>query len=218
MPWANDRRADLVAIQTYSTVPQQAPKTSTSVRCARNKWKFCEFETEAMTPSRHRPKKPELSQPTAGQRNRECQRMPMRQRRAKAVASKDAPANEAVRPRSTEDWAGLKLAAAGAREAMIAAARAARAASVQQEAALDMSREKLDRAEELLKARNTEISNLEATIRRLEEQSPPRMSRSLHRRVLGLLHPDRAHDDEELRRKLEKCFQDFSAIKFTFPE
>ena len=172
------------------------------------------------------PEKARAVHSIAGHRNRERQRMSKRQRRAKAVASKDASAHEAARPRTTEDWAGLKLAAAGAREAMIAAVRAARAASVQQEAALDTLRKKLDRAEGLLEVRNTEIANLEATVRHLEatalrhlaEQSPPKMSRSLHRRVLGLLHPDRAPDDEELRRKLEECFQDFSAIKFTFPE
>jgi hypothetical protein len=34
--------------------------------------------------------------------------------------------------------------------------------------------------------------------------------------VVGLLHPDRAHSDEPMRKKLEKCFQEFSVIKFKF--
>jgi hypothetical protein len=40
----------------------------------------------------------------------------------------------------------------------------------------------------------------------------------LHRQVLGFLHPDRAHGDEALRKKLEKCFQEFSKVKFTFAD
>jgi hypothetical protein len=154
----------------------------------------------------------------SGHRNRKYQEG-IRRRRAKAAASKDAPAREADRPRTAEDWAAIKLAATEARKAMLATARAARAASTQQEETLEALCEKLHRAEELLEARDTEIATLKAKVRHLDERSPPpKMSRSLHRQVLSLLHPDRVHDDEELRRKLEKCFQAFSAIKFTFPE
>jgi len=140
----------------------------------------------------------------------------MRRRRAKAAAgSKDAPTGY---DRDTKDWAALNLTASEARKAMLAAAQAARAAFTQQEETLERLREKLHRAEELLQARNTEIANLKAKVRYLEEQPPPpMMTRSLHRQVLSLLHPDRAHRDEALRKKLEKCFQEFSAVTFTFP-
>jgi hypothetical protein len=142
-----------------------------------------------------------------------------RRKRAKAEAgSKDAPIDQAQGPRTDKDWSGIKLAAREARHAMLAAARAARAATMRQEEALEALRERLHRAEELLQARNTEIANLKAKVRYFEQQSPrPRMTRSLHRQVLSLLHPDRAHQDEALRKKLEKCFQEFSAVTFTFP-
>jgi hypothetical protein len=77
--------------------------------------------------------------------------------------------------------------------------------------------EKLKRAEHLLAARNILIKNLQMKVRCFENSSPPRMSKRLHRQVLGWLHPDRAHGDDGQRKILERCFQDFSSIKFTFP-
>ena len=66
----------------------------------------------------------------------------------------------------------------------------------------------------------TRIKNLTLTVHLLVQErnaKPPKLSKRLHRQVLGLLHPDRAPDDEALRKKLERCFQEFSVIKFTFP-
>jgi hypothetical protein len=153
----------------------------------------------------------------SGNRNRAFQPGYTRRKRAKAEpGSKDAPLNQAREgPRTDKDWSGIKLAAMEVRQAIIAAARAARAATTRQEEALEALRDQLHRAEELLQDRNTEIANLKAKVRYFEQQSP-RMTRSLHRQVLGLLHPDRAHRDEALRKKLEKCFQEFSAVTFTF--
>jgi hypothetical protein len=42
------------------------------------------------------------------------------------------------------------------------------------------------------------------------------MSKALRWQVLSLLHPDRAHGDESMHKRLESCFQQFSAIKFAF--
>jgi hypothetical protein len=77
--------------------------------------------------------------------------------------------------------------------------------------------EKLAQAEKLLQARNTQIGNLKRRLSYYTDTKPPRMSKRLHRQVLGWLHPDRAHNDEAMRRKLEKCFQQFSTIEFKFP-
>jgi hypothetical protein len=44
------------------------------------------------------------------------------------------------------------------------------------------------------------------------------MTRKLHREIRGFLHPDRAPDDAALRKRLERCFQSFGAVKFTFGE
>jgi hypothetical protein len=82
--------------------------------------------------------------------------------------------------------------------------------------------EKLVQADKQLAASKSRIKNLDAEIvwfrrERQKIMTPSRMSRQLHRQVLGWLHPDRAHNDEEQRRKLNKVFQEFSAIEFTFP-
>jgi predicted nuclease with TOPRIM domain len=68
------------------------------------------------------------------------------------------------------------------------------------------------RVEKLLKARNAEIRNLKERLSSLENKEPL-MSKALHRQVLSLLHPDRAHGDEAMRKRLEKAFQEFSAVK-----
>jgi hypothetical protein len=72
-------------------------------------------------------------------------------------------------------------------------------------------------AVKLLQARNAEIRNLKGRLSWLANKEPLKMSKALHRQVLSLLHPDRAHGDEAMRRRLESCFQQFSAIKFAFP-
>jgi hypothetical protein len=77
--------------------------------------------------------------------------------------------------------------------------------------------EKIVQADKQLATGKTRIKNLELKVSWLQERFPPRMSRQLYRQVLGFLHPDRAHNDEEQRLKLEKVFQEFSVIKFTFP-
>lgn len=77
--------------------------------------------------------------------------------------------------------------------------------------------ERLLKAEKQLAANRTRIKNLEEKVYWLRDHSPPRMSKQLYRQVLGLLHPDRAHGDEAMRQKLERCFKEFGAIKFTFP-
>jgi hypothetical protein len=116
-----------------------------------------------------------------GDWNREYPPGYMRRRRAKAAAgSNDAPT---VEDRDAKDWAALNLTASEARKAMLAAAQAARAAFTQQEETLERLREKLHRAEELLQARNTEIANLNAKVRYLEEQ-PPQLNGS----VLSSIH------------------------------
>jgi len=76
--------------------------------------------------------------------------------------------------------------------------------------------EKLVHADKQLAASKVRIKNLEAKVRYFTDRSPPRMSKRLHRQILGWLHPDRAHGDDAQRERLEKCFQEFSAIKFTF--
>jgi hypothetical protein len=86
------------------------------------------------------------------------------------------------------------------------------------EETLETLREKLQQAEKLLKARNTQIKNLSQRLNSLANNRSPKMSKQLHRQVLSLLHPDRAHGDEAMRERLEKCFQEFSVVKFAFPE
>jgi hypothetical protein len=73
-------------------------------------------------------------------------------------------------------------------------------------------------AVKLLQARNAEIRNLKGRLSWLANKEPLKMSKALHRQVLSLLHPDRAHGDEAMRERLEKCFQEFSVVKFAFPE
>ena len=77
---------------------------------------------------------------------------------------------------------------------------------------------KLQQAEKLLKARNTQIKNLSQRLTWLANNRSPKMSKQLHRQVLSLLHPDLAHGDEAMRERLEKCFQEFSVVEFAFPE
>ena len=72
-------------------------------------------------------------------------------------------------------------------------------------------------AVKLLQARNAEIRNLKGRLSWLANKEPLKMSKALHRQVLSLLHPDRAHGDEAMRKRLESCFQQFSAIEFAFP-
>jgi hypothetical protein len=72
-------------------------------------------------------------------------------------------------------------------------------------------RDLVERAGKLLKARNAEIRNLKERL-----NTEPLMSKALHRQVLSLLHPDRAHGDEVMRKRLEKTFQEFSAVRFVF--
>ena len=71
-------------------------------------------------------------------------------------------------------------------------------------------------AVKLLQARNAEIRNLKGRLSWLANKEPLKMSKALHRQVLSLLHPDRAHGDEAMRKRLESCFRQFSAIKFAF--
>jgi hypothetical protein len=72
-------------------------------------------------------------------------------------------------------------------------------------------------AVKLLQARNAEIRNLKGRLSWLANKEPLKMSKALHRQVLSLLHPDRAHGDEAMRKRLESCIQQFSAVKFAFP-
>jgi hypothetical protein len=109
------------------------------------------------------------------------------------------------------------------------AARKAKTAAADQAAAetyADDDREtlleKLVQADKKLAASKSRIKTLDAEIvwfrrERQRIMTPSRMSRQLHRQVLGLLHPDRAPNDGEERRKLTKVFQEFSVIEFTFP-
>ena len=74
--------------------------------------------------------------------------------------------------------------------------------------------ERFERSEKQLVASKTRIKNLKAML----DAKLPMMTKRLHRQVLGLLHPDRALDDEAMRKKMEKCLQEFSVIKFKFPD
>ena len=82
---------------------------------------------------------------------------------------------------------------------------------------LEKLRDKVECAEKLLVSRNAEIRILKGRLSWLANKEPPKMSKALHRQVLSLLHPDRAHGDEAMRKRLESCFQQFGAIKFVFP-
>ena len=85
------------------------------------------------------------------------------------------------------------------------------------EKTLEKLRDKVECAEKLLDSRNAEIRNLKGRLSWLANKEPLKMSKALHRQVLSLLHPDRAHGDEAMRKRLESCFQQFSAIEFAFP-
>jgi hypothetical protein len=78
--------------------------------------------------------------------------------------------------------------------------------------------ERLVKADKQLAANKTRIKILEAANDRFRRMltSPTRMSKQPRRLVRSYLHPDRAHKDEDQRWKLERCFQEFSAIKFEF--
>jgi hypothetical protein len=109
-----------------------------------------------------------------------------------------------------------RLAAQTVRKAKKAAADAAKAEGYVGDDAATL-RAKLVQADEKLAAQKTRISKLEKRLEYLVHNRPPHMTKKLHRQVLAWLHPDRAHDDEEARKRLEKCFQEFSNIKFPFP-
>ena len=113
------------------------------------------------------------------------------------------------------------LASRAARKAKTAAADQAAAEKYADDDRVTLL-EKLVQADKQLAASKSRIKNLDAEIvwfrrERQRIMTPSRMSRRLHRQVLGWLHPDRAHNDEEERRKLTKVFQEFSVIEFTFP-
>jgi hypothetical protein len=124
-------------------------------------------------------------------------------------------ANPPPLPRTVEEMLAAKRTHQEALKAKRAAARAAASETpAEDEATLQ---EKLHHAEKLLAVNKTRIKNLVAEVRFLSAWAPPRISRRLHRQVLGFLHPDRAHKDDAMRKRLERCFQQFSVIKFTFP-
>jgi chromosome segregation ATPase len=80
---------------------------------------------------------------------------------------------------------------------------------------------KLESAERQLQGARSQVKNFKlhnAHLNRLLESKPPLMTRKLHREIRGFLHPDRAPDDAAQRKRLERCFQRFSAVKFTFDE
>ena len=80
--------------------------------------------------------------------------------------------------------------------------------------------ERLQRAELLHKADQTRIRNLTGKVRVLQamlNEKPTQMPKRLHQQVLNFLHPDRAGSDEVMHKRLQRCFQEFSAIKFKFP-
>ena len=109
-----------------------------------------------------------------------------------------------------------------ARERELIEARAEIEHLSQRVAELEARREKtlekfVECAVKLLQARNAEIRNLKGRLSWLANKEPLKMSKALHRQVLSLLHPDRAHGDEAMRKRLESCFQQFSAIEFAFP-
>jgi hypothetical protein len=70
---------------------------------------------------------------------------------------------------------------------------------------LEKLRDKVECAEKLLEARNAEIRNLKGRLSWLANKEPLKISKAQHRRVLSLLHPDRAHGDEAMRKRLERA-------------
>jgi hypothetical protein len=80
---------------------------------------------------------------------------------------------------------------------------------------------KLESTEQQLQGARTQVKNFKlhnAHLNRLLESKLPLMTRKLHREIRGFLHPDRAPGDAAQRKRLERCFQGFSAVKFTFDE
>ena len=73
------------------------------------------------------------------------------------------------------------------------------------EKTLEKLRDKVECAEKLLEARNAEIRNLKGRLSWLANKEPLKISKAQHRRVLSLLHPDRAHGDEAMRKRLERA-------------
>ena len=123
-------------------------------------------------------------------------------------------------PRTVEE---LKAARAAADEARKIKRAAAKAAAVEKYAAEDEPtlQERLYATERQLAAEKTRTRNLTSKLRALQadlSQKPPRMSKRLHKQVLALLHPDRVISSDPLNKKLERCFQEFSAVNFTFVE
>jgi hypothetical protein len=77
-------------------------------------------------------------------------------------------------------------------------------------------REEVERLTRLVKSRNALIKELKQTLAYEASHRRPRMTRKLHKQIRSLLHPDRAPNDEQMRRKLESAFQDFNAVEFEF--
>jgi DNA repair exonuclease SbcCD ATPase subunit len=114
-------------------------------------------------------------------------------------------------PTTVEEMLAAKRAVEEARKAKRTAARAA--APAEDEATLQ---EKLRQAEKQLAANKTRIKNLNAKLQVLSfNPPPPRMSRWLHRQIRASVHPDNARDDTA-KLKLNRCSQEFNAIKFEF--
>ncbi|MCG2632858.1 hypothetical protein L6654_40425 [Bradyrhizobium sp. WYCCWR 13023] len=177
-------------------------------------------------------------------RRREYFRDYMAKRRAGDVARKHAQSSEAVvqalktriqeleaelarerakpksrLPRTVEELMAQKSLAEQEEKNRRLAARAVAASRVPDDIEEPTLRERLGQVEMQLKARNTEIKNLKARVKHLDEArkaAPPRMTKRLHRQIRAFLHPDRA-SPEEARRRTE-VFQEFSAIKFIFGE
>lgn len=102
-----------------------------------------------------------------------------------------------------------------ARKAKMAAADAAKAEMYADDDRAALI-EKLVQADKQLMANKTRIKNVVRRLNYLAATKPP-MTKRLYRQVLASLHPDRAGKDEELRQTMTKYFQEFSAVKFTFP-
>jgi DNA repair exonuclease SbcCD ATPase subunit len=119
-------------------------------------------------------------------------------------------------PKTPEE---LLARAAHLREEQKARRAAAKALAAEKYADMDEKtlQERLESIERQLAAARTEIKNLKAKVRYLSQKSPPLMTKKLHRQVLSLLHPDRVPSSDPMHRKYERCFQDFSAVAFSFP-
>lgn len=117
-------------------------------------------------------------------------------------------------PRTAEAFAEAKLAATQERKAT--RERQKRAEAAMPDADRATLQEEVDNLRRLRAADRTQIRNLKARLSAVVRATPPRMTKKLYRTVLGFLHPDRAHTDDEMRANLESCFQSFSAIEIMF--